>query len=63
MTTQEINNNRNEKGIFQISNESAGWSAISREGINMITFANGDNKFYTLVGFAKRITKLLNCGC
>lgn len=31
MTTQEINKGRNEKGIFSVSNEVAGWYAISRE--------------------------------
>ena len=63
MTTQEINKARNERGIFSASNERAGWYAISRDGINMITFANGKSKRYTEKGFAKRITKLLNTGC
>jgi hypothetical protein len=63
MTTQEINKARNEKGIFSASNELAGWYAISRDGINMITFASGGSKIYTEKGFAKRITKLLNTGC
>jgi hypothetical protein len=71
MTTQQINNERNEKGIFLTYNDTAGWEAISRDGINMITFYEGkfsfsknDNiiKFYTENGFAKRITQLLNRG-
>lgn len=63
MTTQELNSARNEKGIFQASNEVSGWYAVSRDGINMITFADYKIKFYTEKAFAKRITKLLNTGC
>jgi len=63
MTAQEINENRNEKGVFLASNEIAGWCAISRDGIHMITFANDNIKFYTEKGFARRITQLLNRGC
>jgi hypothetical protein len=64
MTVQEINNQRNEKGIYS-------WYAISRDGIHMITFYEGKysfsknknvNKFYNEKGFAKRITILLNQG-
>lgn len=71
MTTQEINTARNEKGIFSTGNDVAGWFAVSREGINMITFYEGKftfsakddvNKFYTKKGFAQKITKLLNGG-
>ena len=71
MTTQEINKKRNANGVFSIGNDVAGWFAISRDGINMITFyegkftfsANGDvNKIYTEKGFARKITKLLNGG-
>ena len=62
MTTQDINKARNEKGSFSASNEVAGWCAISRDGINMITFPNGESKRYTQKGFAKRITQLLNRG-
>ena len=62
MTTKEINEARNEKGIFSASNDVAGWYVISRDNINMITFADGKNKFYTENGFAKRITQLLNKG-
>lgn len=71
MTTQEINNARNERGIFSIANDIAGWYAISRDGINMITFVEGKFTFsakddvikqYTEKGFAKRITQLLNRG-
>lgn len=62
MTTREIDKRRNKKGIFSASNEVAGWYAISRDGINMITFANCESKIYTEKGFAKRITQLLNRG-
>ncbi len=62
MTTQEINKARNEKGVFSASNEISGWFATSRDGINMISFSDGSNKFYTEKGFAKRITQLLNRG-
>lgn len=71
MTTQEINNKRNAKGIFSTGNDVTGWFAISRDGINMITFYEGKfnftlsgdvNKFYTEKEFAKRITQLLNKG-
>jgi hypothetical protein len=71
MTTQEINNKRNERGHFVIGNDVAGWDAISRDGINMITFHEGKytftskgdvNRFYTEKAFAKRITQLLNRG-
>jgi hypothetical protein len=71
MTTQEINNQRNERGIFSTGNDLAGWFAISRDGANMITFYEGKftfskndsvNKYYTEKGFAKRITQLLNRG-
>lgn len=69
MTAQEINKERNSNGVFSTSNDVSGWYAISRDGINMITFYEGKftfsvkndvNKFYTLEGFAKKITKLLN---
>lgn len=69
MTTQEINKERNVNGVFSTGNNVAGWFAISRDGINMITFYEGKftftlsgdvNKFYTEKGFAKKITKLLN---
>lgn len=71
MTTKDLNNERNAKGIFSIGNDVAGWFAVSREGVNMITFYEGKftftltgdvNKFYTEKGFAKRITQLLNRG-
>jgi len=71
MTTQEINKERNQNGIFTTGNDVAGWYAISRDGINMITFYKGKhycsekgdaNRFYTEKGFAKRITQLLNRG-
>jgi hypothetical protein len=71
MTTQQINSERNEKGIFSTGNEVAGWYAISRDGVHMVTYCAGKftfsknddvNKYYTLQGFAKKITKLLNGG-
>jgi hypothetical protein len=71
MTIQEINNERNERGHFVTSNDVAGWDAISRDGINMITFHEGKYtftskgdviRFYTEIGFSKRITQLLNRG-
>ena len=71
MTTKEINEKRNERGVFSINNNVAGWEAISRDGINMITFHEGKYaftikgdiyRFYTEKGFAKRITQLLNRG-
>ena len=71
MTTQEINKERNANGIFSTGNDVAGWFAISRDGINMITFYQGKftftskddvNKFYSEKGFAQKITKLLNGG-
>ncbi len=71
MTTKEINNQRNANAVFSTGNDVAGWFAISRDGINMITFYQGKftftldgdvNRFYTEKGFAKRITELLNRG-
>jgi len=71
MTTQEINKERNANGVFSTGNDVAGWFAISRGGINMITFYEGKytftlksdiNRFYNEKGFAKRITQLLNRG-
>lgn len=48
MTFQEVLNTRNEKGIIQLSNDSANWYAISRGNTHMITFYNEDTeyKFY-----------------
>lgn len=71
MTTKEINNERNAIGAFSTGNNVAGWSAISRDGIHMITYYQGKfnftlkddvYRFYTEKGFAKRITQLLNRG-
>ena len=71
MTTLEINNERNERGIYSTGNDVAGWFAISRDGINLITFYEGKYTFtvkddvirrYTERGFAIRITQLLNRG-
>ena len=71
MTPKEINNERNERGIFSTGNDFARWYAISRNGINQITFYQGKYTFtikddvtrrYTEKGFAKRITQLQNRG-
>jgi hypothetical protein len=71
MTTKELNNNRNENGVYTVANDNAGWYAVSKGGVNMITFCEGhwtftekDDviKFYTERGFATRITQLLKRG-
>ena len=71
MTALEINLERNEKNVFWAANDTAGWYAISRDGINMITYYEGKYtfsikkdvvRFYTERGFAKRVTQLLNRG-
>lgn len=62
MTTKEINQARNERGIFLVSNEVAGWYALSRDKTNIVIFASGKIKGYTEKGFAKKITQLLNRG-
>ena len=71
MTVQEINKSRN-NGIFAVSNEAAGWYAISRDGSHMITFYEGHHNcsqkgdayriYKNEKSFAKRITQLLNRG-
>jgi hypothetical protein len=69
MTTKDINKARNANGVFAAGNEAAGWFAVSRDGVNMITFYQGKwtsaikgdvIRFYTEQVFAKKITKLLN---
>lgn len=69
MTIAEINKERNSNGVFSTGNDIAGWYAVSRDGVNMITFYEGKwnftqkedvNKFYTVRGFQRTITKLLN---
>ena len=71
MTTQEIDNQRNEEWVFSAGNDVAGWDALSRDGVNMITFHQGKYTFsvkndvtktYTETGFAIRITQLQNRG-
>jgi hypothetical protein len=71
MTTQEINKGRNPNGVFSTGNDVAGWFAISRDGIHMITFYEGKytfsknqdvHRFYTERGFAIRVTQLNNRG-
>ena len=71
MTKQDINKERDERGIFAANNNSAGWDALSRDGVNMITYHEGKYTFsakndvvktYTETGFAIRITQLQNRG-
>tara|TARA_R110002050_G_scaffold33700_1_gene85430 strand:+ start:331 stop:528 length:198 start_codon:yes stop_codon:yes gene_type:complete len=64
MTTQEILNTRNQKGIIALENQAANWYAISRDNIHMITFYNTDeNKFYkNELSFAKRVAQLIKRG-
>ena len=64
MTTKEINSYRNERGIFSAGNEAAGWWALSRDGVHMITFfAKNEDRFYkNESSFAKRITGLMKRG-
>ena len=64
MTTKEILNTRNERGIISLSNEASNWEAISRNGVHMITFYNTDeNKFYKNEdSFAKRVSQLIRTG-
>ena len=64
MTTEEILNTRNQKGIIVLENESANWYAISRDNTHMITFYNTDeHKFYkNELSFAKRVSQLIKRG-
>ncbi len=64
MTSKEILNTRNEKGIIFLCNDAANWDAVSRDGIHMITFYNTDeNMFYkTQESFAKRVSQLIRRG-
>ena len=55
MTISEINLERNEKNVFWVSNDVAGWYAISRDGINMITYYQGKYTF----SIKKRCSKIL----
>lgn len=68
MTVQDINSQRNEKGVYSAANDTAGWEAVSRDGIHMITFHQGKwtftvkgevNKFYTPSGFARTVGQLI----
>jgi len=62
MTTQEILNSKNSKGIITMSNENADWYAISKDGMNMITL-RGKNKFYkTQKSWATKISQMINKG-
>jgi hypothetical protein len=71
MRTLELDQQRNERGIYSAGNDTAGWFALSRDGINVITYYEGKytfsknkevSRFYTKKGFAKRITQLANRG-
>jgi len=60
-TVEEVLEVRNQRGI--ISLESNGWDAISRDGMHMITFHDGDCKFYKEErSWAKRVVGLLKRG-
>ena len=62
ITLKDIKATKAKQKAFQICNEVVGWYAISRDGLNMINFPNGENKFYTEAGFVRRLNKLLNTG-
>ena len=64
MTVKEILETRNERGIISLANDSAGWSAISRDGCHLIYFDHLDvNRFYkNEKSFAKRVSQLLKRG-
>lgn len=64
MTTKELLSKRNQNGVLSVENEAANWVAISRDGVNMITFYNTDDiKFYANeTSWAKRIISLLKRG-
>ena len=63
MTTLEILNQRNEKGILSFTNESAGWYGISRDNTHIIYFADDSIKMYkNEKSFAIKIAKLINTG-
>ena len=77
MTSKEILNTRNEKGILFLStdeleftglqkaiNEDANWYAVSRDGTHMIAFCDTDeNRYYkTQESFAKRVSQLIRLG-
>jgi hypothetical protein len=60
MTIEQINNERDERGVFTTGNDVSGWFAISRDGIHMIWYFKREKRiFYTEKGFAKRITQLI----
>ena len=64
MSSQDILNERDERGVVSLSNEVANWYAISRGGIHVITFYDSDTtKYYkTELSWAKRLVRLLNTG-
>ena len=63
MTANEILNQKNENGSITIENESAGWFAISRNGLHYIEFSNEEVKFYANENsWAKRIITLTRRG-
>jgi hypothetical protein len=63
MKSNKIDAQRDENGIYSAENELAGWYAISRDNVHMITYVNTDKiKFYTKKGFERRITQLCKRG-
>jgi hypothetical protein len=63
MTTQEILNQRNEKGILSFNNEVDNWYAISRDNTHIINFNNKWVRIYkNEKSFAIRVSQLMNRG-
>jgi hypothetical protein len=68
---QEIQAKIDQNGSYLAYNNAAGWEAISRDGIRMITYFEGAYtftqkgdviRFYTERGFARRVEQLANRG-
>jgi len=68
---QEIQAKIDQHGYYCVYNNSAGWEAISRDSIRMITYFEGKYtftqkgdviRFYTEKGFARRVEQLANRG-
>jgi hypothetical protein len=68
---QEIQSKIEKNGSYLAYNNAAGWEAISRDGIRMITYFEGAYtftqkgdviRFYTELGFARRVEQLANRG-
>ena len=62
MTFKEILNKRNEKGMISMSNESADWYALSRDGYHMITFGDEDRFYKNEKSWAIRVSQLIRRG-